>query len=808
MKNLYLFLPICLLLQTALVAQNPSIAQKVENMQHLPGFFDLYYDQQDGRLWIKIDRVDKEFIYNDMLRTGIGSNDIGLDRGRPGNNRLVKFTRAGAKLLLTQVNTGYRAENTGSATEKRAVQEAFAISVLWGFKIEAQSGDGVLVDATDFLLTDVHGVANDLSRSGQGKYQVNASRSAIDMTATRSFPGNSEISVLLTFSGKADGREIATVAPNPEAISVYIHHSFAALPEPGFVKRRLDPRGGFFGIRYLDYSVPIEEELRQQYICRFRLQKTTPGNFPSEVVEPIVFYVDHGAPEPIRSALLDGARWWAEAFEAAGFLNAFRVEVLPDSIDPMDIRYNVIQWVHRSTRGWSYGSTMIDPRTGEIMKGHVNLGSLRVRQDFLIAEGLLSPYKNRDNVDPRMKEMALARLRQLSAHEVGHTLGLNHNFAASFRKRASVMDYPYPDIFINPENRIDFSRAYASGIGDWDKLAIKYGYSEFDAKIDLKKALSAIIEEGSSRNLYLISDADARPAGGAHPEAHLWDNGQDAVSELSRIMQLREKALFKLSEQSIPYGTPLAHLEETLVPIYFYHRYQIEAAAKVLGGLDYRYAIRGDGQPVTRLLTTSQQLRALTALLETVDPDVLMLPELLLQSIPPRIAGDYREREVFNRRTGLTFDPLAAAEAAANLTFRMLLHPQRLSRLVVHHARDNRQPSLQEVLTTVLDATWKKRIEKGYAGEVQKVVNMVLLYHLMKLAQEDVSSISARAEVLAQLQELQKWLNDRDDKPLYLLAARLLEQFRKNPLVISAPIPVEAPAGSPIGAGFSCDFDG
>ena len=372
------------------------------------------------------------------------------------------------------------------------------------------------------------------------------------------------------------------------------------LPGPGYTPRCYDPRSGFFAVNYRDYSVALGERLDQRFIARHRLEKRDPKAAVSEPVKPIIYYVDRGAPEPIRFALVEGANWWAQAFEAAGFRNAFRVEVLPEGADPMDIRYNMIQWVHRATRGWSYGEAVTDPRTGEIIKGQVTLGSLRAQQDYLIAEALLVPYVEGKPIPKDMEAMVLARTRQLAAHEVGHTLGLQHNFAASsLGQGTSVMDYPHPWITLDASGKPDLSHAYAVGIGAWDKAAIRYGYSQFAPGADEAAALDKLLRQNIADGLRYITDADARPFGGAHPYAHLWDNGGEAPAELTRILAVRKAALARFGEQAIRPGEPMARLEDTLVPLYLLHRYQTEAASKWIGGLNYTYAARGDGEIVT-----------------------------------------------------------------------------------------------------------------------------------------------------------------------------------------------------------------
>src|SRR5271169_786688 len=415
-----------------------TIAEKTAGAQTLPGYFNLYWDAKQGKLWLEIDKWGSEFLYQSGLPAGVGSNDIGLDRGQLGATRIVRFERSGPKVLLIQENMEYRAVSE-DPYERRAVHDSFAESALWGFKVEAEDKDHALVDATDFFLRDDHGIPAALRRAKQGSFHLDGSRCALYLPMTKNFPLNTEVEAMLTFAGDDPGRWVRDVTPSPESITVREHHSFVQLPPPGYKPRAYDPRSSFFGPGYMDYATPISEPIVKRFIARHRLEKKDPKATVSEAVQPIVYYLDRGAPEPIRSALLEGARWWKQAFEAAGYKNAFRVELMPEGADPMDLRYNVIEWVHRATRGWSYGEGIIDPRTGEIIKGQVSLGSLRVRQDFLIAEGLLAPYAEGGFVPGEMLAMSLGRLRQLAAHEVGHTLGLMHNFAASTSNRASVM---------------------------------------------------------------------------------------------------------------------------------------------------------------------------------------------------------------------------------------------------------------------------------------------------------------------------------------------------------------------------------
>src|SRR6266536_6051063 len=554
MKRVIMVLWFVLLANTFILAQvrtgpdiskaPPTISEKTAGMQKFPGYFPFYWDARAGKIWLEIDQWNSEFLYVESLPAGIGSNDIGLDRGQLGQSYIVRFERTGPRVLLIASNYAFRA-NSNDADERRAVKDAFAESVVWGFEVGAEEGDRVLVDATAFYLRDVHGIPGTLQRSQQGQFRLDPTRCAFYLANTKNFPKNSEVETTLTFTTEGEaGPLVRSVTPVAQAITVREHISFVELPSPGFRPRVNDPRAGYFGIQYMDFAVPISEPVVKRYIDHHRLQKKDPAAAMSEPVKPIVYYVDRGAPEPVRSALIEGASWWNQAFEAAGYKNAFRVEVMPADVDPMDVRYNVIQWVHRSTRGWSYGSSVTDPRTGEIIQGRVSLGSLRDRQDFLIAQGLLAPYeKGKPQTAKIMEQIVLARLRQLAAHEVGHTLGLQHNFAASISNRASVMDYPAPLVKLGADGIPVISEAYAKGIGEWDKVTIAYGYQDFPAGADEGAALDKILGDAFKRGLIYLTDQDARPASASSSVAHLWDNGPNAVAGLASVMKVREAAL-------------------------------------------------------------------------------------------------------------------------------------------------------------------------------------------------------------------------------------------------------------------------
>jgi len=785
-------------------AESNTIEAKVAGMKKFPGFFNFYLDEKTYKVYLEIDKPDTEFLYVNSLPAGIGSNDIGLDRGQIGGDRVVKFVRYGPKVLLVQPNYDYRAI-TDNVAEKRAVEQAFAQSVLWGFKVEAETGNSVLVDLTDFLLQDVHNAVGTLRRTRQGNYKLDLSRSALYPDRTKNFPQNTEFEVTLTFTGTPEGGWIRSVAPSADAVTVREHHSFIQLPDGNYEPRKFDPRAGYFGMSYFDYATPISQDIDKRFITRHRLKKKDPSAAVSDPVEPIVYYLDPGVPEPVRTALLEGASWWNQAFEAAGYRNAFQVKMLPEDADPMDIRYNLIQWVHRSTRGWSYGASVVDPRTGEIIKGQVSLGSLRVRQDFLIAQGLILPYETGKPASAEMEKMALARLHQLAAHEVGHTLGLAHNYISSYNDRASVMDYPFPLVQLS-NGKIDFSKAYDDKIGDWDKVAIAYGYSDFPSGTDEDKALNDILTKSQERGLRFLSDQDARPQGSANPYTHLWDNGKDPAVELNRLMDLRKVALNNFSEQNIKEGEPLFKLESVLVPLYLLHRYQIEAASKVVGGIYYDYKLRGDNLATPSFVSGEQQREALRALLRTLSSDELALPQSIIKLLPPPPIGYRRDREMFRTRTGLAFDYLSPAETAAEMTMEMLLHPERTSRLVEIHSLDSKNLSLGETIDGLLNATWKKARSAGYKGEVERTVDYVVLQALFSTGADTRQVPQAQAIARQKIDELNTWLDaqlkkttDSDEKAHLKLGMDEIAEFKKDPSKAEIMESLTPPDGSPIG---------
>ncbi len=798
----------------------PTITAKVEKLQKIDGYMPLYWQPSAGKLFMEIGRFNHELLYQVSLPAGLGSNPVGLDRGQLGDSRVVTFERVGPKVLMTQPNYSYRAISSNEA-EKRAVKESFAQSVLWGFKVEAEEGDRVLVDATAFFMRDAHGVVDRLRQARQGSYRLDESRSALYLPRTKGFPQNTEIETTLTFTTDQDpGRYVRETTPSPNAVTLREHHSFVQLPDLKYTPRKLDPRAPSFGILFYDYASPINEPIEKRWIQRHRLEKKDPSAAVSEPVKPIVYYVDNGAPEPIRSALIEGASWWNQAFEAAGFRNAFQVKVLPADADPMDVRYNMINWVHRSTRGWSYGGGIVDPRTGEFIKGNVTLGSLRVRQDFTLGAGMIPQYLAGTAcladlspepdylaaLDPSAdaSAMALARIRQLAAHETGHTLGFEHNFAASTYGRASVMDYPAPWVDIK-NGKLDLSNAYATGIGEFDKFAVKFAYAQFPPGANEAAELEKIVEDAVAHGMLYIDDTDARPVSSAHPLASLWDNGSDPVATLRHELDVRRIGLSQFGVTSIPIGTPLSELELKLLPLYLHHRYQAVAAAKSIGGVYFTYSVRTAAGPnpnrVADVVPAAQQKAALQALLDTIGVDTLRIPERILQLVPPTASGyGSGTAEEFEKRTDPVFDPIGAATIAADVTLGALFDRARAARTVEQHGRNAAVPGFGEIVNAVIQRTWSApRPADGYGLAIQEAVQSLVVQRLMDVA-ADVSATSAvrmhasaglrRIKALAATAATAHAAGTREDITRFL--ARPAEPFKKTD-------PLPTPAGEPIG---------
>ncbi len=782
-------------------AQNlPSIADKVANTTRMEGYFNIFWDEANGKMYWEIDKLDTEFLYAISMASGLGSNPVGIDRGQLGGTYILSAKRVGPRVLLVEPNYRYRADSE-NPLERQAVVDAFAPSVLWGFDIAAASGDSILVDATDFFLRDARNVIGNISRRNQGNYTLDKSRSAFYLENTKTFPENIEIETMLTFGSNNPGNLVNQVAASGESVTLRQHHSITKLPDSNYNMRVSDPRIGTNGPTVYDYSTAIGDDMMVRLVSRHRLEKKDPSAARSEAVEPIVYYVDSGTPEPIKSALIAGASWWNQAYEAAGFIDAFQVRELPAGADPQDVRYNMIHWTHRQTRGYSYGASVMDPRTGEIIKGNVNLGSLRLRQDYLHGQGLVPGFEYlevvADNNDASVN-MALDRVRQLSAHEVGHTLGFPHNYLGSATGRESVMDYPAPLVEITDDGKLDLSNAYPQRIGEYDKLAIRYAYEQFAPGADEAEELGKIVQESLDRGLLFMDHNNNSFVGAGHQFAGVWDNGDNLVDQLKHEIEVRRIGLANFSEAMIRNGEPISELEYVLLPLYMHHRFQLNSAAQSIGGADYLYSLRGDGQVPFTIIDGEEQRDALETVLSTLDVEFLTLPQSILALLPPS-AFRHNQGEVFPGNTGLLFDAMGAVEGSANLTVQSVLHPERMARLIAYGSMGD-YPSLEEVVDRLIEVTWGANIpDSEYQTAVLHVAQRVTMNEMMVQASSEDSSGEVKAVLADRLNRLASELEGvRNASPYQASAAADIRRWQgRTDGAIPGPA-LEMPSGDPI----------
>lgn len=771
------------------------------------GLLPTHVDNAGGRILFTLppaggDGVSDRFLFTASLRTGLGAAPTYLDRGRIGTTQVLAFRRIGKKVAAQFDNPRFRA--TGADPLDPSGSADFATSVVWMGDVAATLSDGsIVVDLSDFLIEDMVGIADSLNQTrdtvgtgdapqGAGKgFHRDAKLSAAIPDSLKAFPQNIEVDAVQTYVSDTPGDEVANIAPEPKRVSFTVHASFVALPGPGFVPRRFDPRMGGFSTQQVDFAAPLGKDVVADFANRFRLEKMTPGAAPAAAKKPIVYYVDSRAPQPIRDALVDGVRWWNDAFTAAGFIDAFRVETLPAGVDPLDIRYNIVNWDDRATRGWSYGQEIVDPRTGEIVKGMVVLGSLRTRQDIQIYEGLVGAAEINSGSANDPVRVALARMRQLGAHEVGHTLGFAHNFAASTQGRASVMDYPPPRIGL-VNGKPDLSDAYAVGIGTWDKASVAWLYGAPN-----NAAATAVARAAVDAGMRYVHDEDARSPDTSQRWGALWDDGANPTAELTRLMTVRRAAIDRFGLAMLEPGEPVANLRRRFVPIWLLHRYEVVAAAKAIGGADFGYAVAGDGKEAVQPVTAADQRAALDALFATLTPDALRVPDRLVPLLSsPRNGSDNRQFdvEVFHTARGPLFDPLAAADVGAEITLGSLLSPVRLARVSAQHSVDAGALGVGEIVDRLVAATVTARTDT-----LSQRIAYRTLVTLAATADDSATTPDVALLIDARLRSVATILARRGEGWGASLAQKLLDPLARAKLVTEQRRSVPLPPADPIG---------
>lgn len=796
------------LLAAPAMAKPESVADATfKGMDARKGLLPTHIDKTGGRILFTLpapgaDGVSGRFLFTASLRTGLGAAPTFLDRGRIGATQVLAFRRIGKKVAVQFENPRFRATGADPLDPKGSAD--FATSIVWmGDVVTTLPDGGIVVDMSDFLTEDMVGIADSLNQSsdtagtggapqGAGKgFRRDAKLSAAVPESLKAFPENIEVDAIQTYVSDTPGDEVSNIAPEPKRVSFTVHSSFVALPGPGFVPRRFDPRIGGFATQQVNFAAPLGKDVVGDFANRFRLEKVTPGAAPSPVKKPIVYYIDSRAPQPIRDALVDGVRWWNDAFTAAGLIGAFRVETLPADVDPLDVRYNIVNWDDRATRGWSYGQEIVDPRTGEIVKGMVVLGSLRTRQDIQIFEGLVGATELNTGSANDPVRVALARMRQLAAHEVGHTLGFAHNFAASTQARASVMDYPPPRIGL-VGGKPDLSDAYAVGIGAWDIASVAWLYGAPDdaaAEIVAKATVDA--------GMRYVHDTDARSPDTAQRWGGLWDDGANPTDELTRLMTVRRAAIDRFGLAMLEPGEPVANLRRRFVPIWLLHRYEVMAAAKAIGGADFSYAVAGGGKEATQPVSAADQRAALDALLATLTPDALRVPIGLIPLLSsPRNGSDNRQFdiELFRTARGPLFDPLIAADVGTEITLGSLLSPARLARVSAQHAVDGGALGVAEIVDRLLAATVTARTD---------ALSQRIAYRTLVTLAATADSRATTPEVALliddRLQSIATSLASRRGGWGASLARKLLDPDARAKLVTEQQRSVPIPPADPIG---------
>ncbi|QOC23298.1 zinc-dependent metalloprotease [Wenzhouxiangella sp. AB-CW3] len=799
------FASLSLLLASLLLAGSSALADEV--------MLPLDLESESGRVLLEIQAFDEPLIYTNTLATGLGTPSPLLDRGDTGDSALVVFERHGDKVLLIRDNPAYRAISDNPALVE-SVRESFPRSVLAAMPVQEERDGGVVVDATDFVLSDVYDVAARLEAADLGRVSLDSDRSYVRADRSGAFPDNTEIRVALTLAVDEPDRRLRRQAADPRSLAFEQQHSFVALPDDGYRPREYHPRSGAFPHVFFNFARSLEEGYEQRWIWRWRLEPSDPEAYLAgelvDPVEPIIFYLDPAIQEPYRSAFREGGNWWAEAFEAAGFSNAFEVRDLPEDADPMDIRYNMLVWVHRNERGPSVGPNYRDPRTGEIISAKTRMDSFRSLVNHDLWMGFL-PAAGPDGLAVSSEEMAMARRRQHTAHEIGHSLGMAHNFIAATRDRASVMDYPVPLVRLDDDGHVDLSDAYAEGIGEFDKLAIRYAYTWFPDDESERQGLAEILAEMAEHDQPFITGGHAADDG-SYPGATRWVEGNDMFSAYERTRAVRQVLLEHFDDRALGDDEPYVVLQRRFAHVYMHHRTALIGVIKHVGGYAFSYALKRDGLDPTRPVPADDQYRALDEAVAALEPSELRIRDRIADLMAPAPMGWdggwqwYVDPGAIESPGDTLFDPVDVAHRWSFEIVTRLLEPARMTRSASQHARNDDVPAPGEVMDRLIAATWERdagAAADGHDAALIRVAQRSVLDGLLDLAGNARAVFSVRAAAEARLHELAESLEPRrrerlsDEEAAHRRLARAdIERYfegRDDPASRPRPEPIALP---------------
>ncbi len=788
-----LLVGVTLISSPAIHAQQPpatKIAERTSGLQRSDGFMPFYWDATRGRVLFEVPAFGQDVLYYVSAATGAGSVELPFDRGIL-SDAVIRFERSGPRVLVVEQNLRYRALG-GNAAQAENVRDSFASSVLAALPVEADEAGKVLVDATPLFMRDAADVEGRLRRVNQGTFRFDAARSAFYQPRLKAFPQNTEIETIATFSSENPGLLVNNVTPDGRAFTLRIHHSFLRAPE-GYRPRPADPRIGVSALTFRDYATPFNEGTEVQWVTRWRLEKVTPSAPMSEPKTPIVFYLDLGIPEPVRSAMRDGVLLWNKAFEAAGFRNAVQVKDPTPDMDPMDIRYAWVLWINRDERGFSSGGTYRDPRTGEILGSKTRMDSHRIRTignywesytptDGAEACGLFLPVPDHllelaaqhgEAMPQAERNMVLTRQSLLTAHELGHALGFGHNWASSLNNRASVMEYPTPRVKVNG-NRLDLSEAFFAATGEYDAFMARYAYTDFPAERE-REGLEGIIRDMRAKGILYVPSTD--------PRWSWYDDRATPTEYLRETVAARTIMLDRYGPAILRPGEPIGALRDMrLWMTYLHHRWAIEAGHRYVGGMYHNIAVKGETLPPTEVVPAALQREVLGLLLDIVNPANLALPEALLAQLTPHPGGNLEDIA-----DDYAFDHLRAARILSALVLEPLLEPARAARLVAFADRQAGALTLPDVVQAMLDRTWKARRDADPRHRsLRRVTQRVALDSMMIAGAHADTTPEARAYILDQLARLATDIGSgKDDDPLteahLRQAERDIARYLENP---------------------------